>query len=89
MLFVAGQVSMTARHLYTVVLWQGIITTALANAYGFQTDCSVYWSTLSGLSRPLPYPGYTPTHAELFRIGSQHISNFWMCRGVDHGRTDI
>lgn len=35
MLFVAGQVSLTAKHLYIVVLWLGITTTALANAYGF------------------------------------------------------
>lgn len=35
MLYVAGKVSLTAKHLYTMVLWLGIITTAMANAYGF------------------------------------------------------
>lgn len=35
MLYVAGQVNITAKHIYTIVLWLGIITTALANAYGF------------------------------------------------------
>ncbi len=35
MLYVAGQVNLTAKHVYTIVLWLGIITTALANAYGF------------------------------------------------------
>ncbi|MEA1961552.1 MAG: hypothetical protein U9N81_09830 [Bacillota bacterium] len=35
MLYVAGQISLTAKHVYTLVLWFGILTTALANAYGF------------------------------------------------------
>lgn len=48
MLFVAGQVSMTAKHLYTVVLWLGIITTALANAYGFTQR----FAQFTGLSYP-------------------------------------
>ena len=48
MLFVAGQVSMTAKHLYTVVLWLGIITTAMANAYGFTQR----FAQFTGLSYP-------------------------------------
>lgn len=35
MLYVAGQISVTAKHIYTIVLWLGILTTAIANAYGF------------------------------------------------------
>lgn len=35
MVYVAGQMSLAAKHLYTMVLWLGIITTALANTYGF------------------------------------------------------
>lgn len=35
MLYVAGLVSITAKHVYTLVLWMGIITTAIANTYGF------------------------------------------------------
>jgi uncharacterized membrane protein YkvI len=35
MLYVAGQINLTAKHVYTLVLWLGIITTAIANAYGF------------------------------------------------------
>lgn len=35
MLFVAGNISITAKYLYTLVLWVGILTTALANSYGF------------------------------------------------------
>jgi uncharacterized membrane protein YkvI len=35
MLYVTGHISLTAKHLYTIVLWLGIITTAIANAYGF------------------------------------------------------
>ena len=46
MLYVAGQISLTAKHLYTVVLWLGIITTAIANAYGFAQR----FSKFTGLS---------------------------------------
>ncbi len=35
MLYVAGQISITAKRVYTLVLWMGILTTATANAYGF------------------------------------------------------
>ncbi|HZK42866.1 MAG TPA: hypothetical protein VFC73_01095 [Syntrophomonadaceae bacterium] len=35
MLFIAGNISITAKHVYTLVLWLGILTTALANTYGF------------------------------------------------------
>ena len=35
MLYVAGHISPTAKYLYTLVLWMGILTTAIANAYGF------------------------------------------------------
>lgn len=35
MLFIAGQVSPLAKYVYTLVLWIGILTTAIANAYGF------------------------------------------------------
>lgn len=35
MLYIAGRISMSAKHIYTVALWVGILTTALANAFGF------------------------------------------------------
>ncbi|HZJ84815.1 MAG TPA: hypothetical protein VFD02_04580 [Syntrophomonadaceae bacterium] len=35
MLFIAGNISLSAKQLYTIVLWVGILTTALANTYGF------------------------------------------------------
>jgi len=35
MLYVAGKISLPAKHVYTLVLWVGILTTAIANAYGF------------------------------------------------------
>jgi len=35
MLFIAGHVSPLAKYVYTLVLWMGILTTAIANAYGF------------------------------------------------------
>ena len=46
MVYVAGQISLTAKHLYTLVLWLGIITTAIANAYGFAQR----FSKFTGLS---------------------------------------
>jgi uncharacterized membrane protein YkvI len=46
MLFVAGQISITAKYVYTVVLWIGILTTAIANAYGFAQRIAKF----SGLS---------------------------------------
>ncbi|HWP95611.1 MAG TPA: hypothetical protein VN426_02085 [Syntrophomonadaceae bacterium] len=46
MLYVAGRVSILAKHLYTCVLWVGILTTALANAYGFAQR----FSSLTGMS---------------------------------------
>jgi uncharacterized membrane protein YkvI len=42
MLYVAGQVSITAKHVYTLVLWMGIITTAIANTYGFAQRFSAF-----------------------------------------------
>lgn len=49
MLFVAGQISLTAKHIYTLVLWVGILTTAIANAYGFAQR----FSRFTGLSYKL------------------------------------
>lgn len=46
MLYVAGNISITAKHVYTLVLWMGILTTAIANAYGFAQR----FSSLTGLA---------------------------------------
>lgn len=46
MLFVAGQISSTTKYIYTVVLWIGILTTAIANTYGFAQRMAKF----SGLS---------------------------------------
>ncbi|MGE5391788.1 MAG: hypothetical protein ACM3PE_12070 [Deltaproteobacteria bacterium] len=46
MLYVAGNISITAKHIYTLVLWMGILTTAIANAYGFAQR----FSDLTGLA---------------------------------------
>lgn len=35
MLYITGNVSVLAKYVYTLVLWVGILTTAIANAYGF------------------------------------------------------
>ncbi|CFW98993.1 Uncharacterized [Syntrophomonas zehnderi OL-4] len=49
MLFVAGQISLTAKHIYTLVLWVGILTTAIANAFAFAQR----FAKFTGLSYPL------------------------------------
>jgi uncharacterized membrane protein YkvI len=46
MLYVTGHISLTAKHIYTLVLWLGILTTAIANAYGFAQR----FSRFTGLS---------------------------------------
>lgn len=46
MLYVAGNISLTTKHVYTVVLWIGILTTAIANAYGFAQR----FASLTGMS---------------------------------------
>lgn len=46
MLYVAGRISLTAKHIYTLVLWMGILTTAIANAYGFAQR----FSSLTGIA---------------------------------------
>ena len=42
MLYVTGNISLTIKYLYTTVLWVGIFTTALANAYGFAKRFAVF-----------------------------------------------
>lgn len=49
MLYVCGNISLTVKHLYCAVLWLGILTTALANAYGFAQR----FSRFCGISYPL------------------------------------
>ncbi|MEN6462434.1 MAG: hypothetical protein ABFC94_13850 [Syntrophomonas sp.] len=46
MLYIAGNISLSTKWVYTVVLWVGILTTALANAYGFSQRIA----SLSGLN---------------------------------------
>jgi uncharacterized membrane protein YkvI len=50
MLYVAGHISLTAKHIYTLVLWLGILTTAIANAYGFAQRFSRFTGLSYGLS---------------------------------------
>lgn len=45
MLYIIERISIQIKNLYTIVLWVGIITTAIANAYGF----SQRFSKLTGL----------------------------------------
>ena len=49
MLYVAGHISPAAKYVYTLVLWMGILTTAIANAYGFAQR----FSRFTGLSYSL------------------------------------
>jgi uncharacterized membrane protein YkvI len=46
MLYIAGNISLSTKWVYLIVLWVGILTTALANAYGFSQRIS----SLSGLN---------------------------------------
>ncbi|MDD3888715.1 MAG: hypothetical protein PHR65_02205 [Syntrophomonadaceae bacterium] len=46
MLYVAGMISPQAKIIYTLVLWVGILTTAIANAYGF----SQRFASFTGMS---------------------------------------
>ena len=43
MLFVAGIISPKVKLCYILVLWLGILTTAIANTYGFTQRLSQYW----------------------------------------------
>ncbi|MDD4801881.1 MAG: hypothetical protein PHF24_02885 [Syntrophomonas sp.] len=49
MLFIAGNISLTAKHIYTLVLWLGILTTAIANTYGFAQRFSRFTGLNYGL----------------------------------------
>jgi uncharacterized membrane protein YkvI len=46
MLYIAGNIALSTKWVYLIVLWVGILTTALANAYGFSQRIS----NLSGLN---------------------------------------
>ena len=50
MLYVAGIISPGTKVVYTLVLWVGILTTAIANAYGFAQRFSGFTSISYGLS---------------------------------------
>jgi len=49
MLYIAGHISPLTKYVYTLVLWVGILTTAIANAYGFAQR----FSRFTGLSYAL------------------------------------
>ncbi len=50
MLYIAGVISPGTKVVYTIVLWVGILTTAIANAYGFAQRFSSFTSISYGLS---------------------------------------
>lgn len=60
MLYVAGTVSRLAKVIYTIVLLLGILTTAIANAYGFAQRLSQFsgleyrWSLILTVTMALP-----------------------------------
>ncbi len=60
MLFMIGTVSLRAKAVYVVVLWLGILTTAIANSYGFAQRFSEFsglrykWSLILTLTMALP-----------------------------------
>jgi len=45
MLFTAGRISLEIKYCYLLILWLGILTTAIANTYGFTQRLSKYWGT--------------------------------------------
>lgn len=49
MLYVAGKISITAKLVYTLMLWLGIITTAIAYTYGFAQRLSNFTGLKYGL----------------------------------------
>jgi len=49
MLYVAGHINLAAKHIYTLVLWLGILSTAIANAYGFAQRFSKFTGLSYGL----------------------------------------
>jgi uncharacterized membrane protein YkvI len=50
MLYIAGEISPVTKAVYTVVLWVGILTTAIANAYGFAQRFASFTCMSYGLS---------------------------------------
>lgn len=50
MLYIAGAISPGTKVVYTLVLWVGILTTAIANGYGFAQRFSSFTSISYGLS---------------------------------------
>ncbi len=50
MLYIAGFISPETKIVYTIILWVGILTTAIANAYGFAQRFSSFTSISYGLS---------------------------------------
>lgn len=60
MLFIAGVISPAAKLTYTIVLWVGILTTAIANAYGFAqrlsylTKVKYNWSLIITVAMAVP-----------------------------------
>jgi len=50
MLYIAGSISAGTKFVYTIVLWAGILTTAIANAYGFAQRFASFTHISYGLS---------------------------------------
>lgn len=76
MLYVAGNISISAKHIYTLVLWIGILTTAIANAYGFaqrMADFSGFNYTLclilcSTLALPISLQSFSSLVGKIYPI---------------------
>lgn len=98
MLYVAGQVSMTAKHLYTLVLWMGIITTAIANTYGFAQRFSAYTGLnyrfclmlCMTMALPLSMKSFSQLVGKIYplfgMLGLFIIGSLWLASGKDMGR---
>lgn len=98
MLYVAGQVSITAKHVYTLVLWMGIITTAIANTYGFAQRFSAYTGLdyrvclmlCMTLALPLSMKSFSQLVGKIYPLfgmfGLFILGALWWGSGKDMGR---
>jgi len=95
MLFVAGNVSMLCKKIYTGVLWLGILTTAIANAYGFSRRFSKFTGLSYGfclvlcltLALPLSFQSFSQMVGRIYPVfgllGIIILGSLWIGAGKD------
>ncbi len=95
MLFIAGQVSLLTKKIYTLVLWVGILTTALANAYGFSRRFAAFTGVQYGISLflcitlalPLSFQSFSQLVGKIYPLfgllGIIIVGGLWIGAGKD------